>query len=398
MPLRLPFIIHAEHLSSPLIKDPDGKIKKDELQVILKEFKIPFKAAKKKGALIDKYKLLITSEDKKRLAALKKSNAPNKHLMSTQLTKANHHLMIKQPQWCKAPTLPQKGKSLIPGSFISPAIQDLYCLPSTNWCSTLTNRDKISDPTIDNAPNSVIPDLPESWPTANWHRQDMDTNMPSSMILKDLHSLVASWLLDAFIASNNNDMDQDISISHGIPATQETPSQPIPMHLLMSTLNTIAQNSVQIGNTLVHTMNALAESLANLSGAIQSLHSSTTAEPFSALWYAGTLLQCSTPEDQRTWIQRHSSSDDSDSNSVSSQLDNMNLDEADPSFPYPNGPGHPEAAPETLKIIWCAMRKAGQLQPSYNWSNVESTHHSLKSFVIGILYNKPLKIMSRIIL
>ncbi|KNZ49244.1 hypothetical protein VP01_512g8 [Puccinia sorghi] len=44
---------------SPLITDPDGKIKKDELQEILEEFKIPFKAAKKKGALIDKYKLLL---------------------------------------------------------------------------------------------------------------------------------------------------------------------------------------------------------------------------------------------------------------------------------------------------------------------------------------------------
>ncbi|KNZ47651.1 hypothetical protein VP01_6252g1, partial [Puccinia sorghi] len=208
---------------------------------------------------------------------------------------------------------------------------------------------------IGNAPNSVIPDLPASWPTANWHR-------PTRYGYQ--HAIINTrYFFGPFLTSKSQ--------SHAtgghlvISATQETPSQPIPMHLLMSTLNTISQNTVQIGNTSVLTMSALAEGLANLSGATKSLqlhHSQTLLGVLllnlylilalspqqsgdedvkarsSLLRYTGTLLQY-----QRTWIQWQRSSDDivkddSDSNSVSSQSDNMNLDEADPSFPYPNGP------------------------------------------------------------
>ncbi|WAQ89640.1 hypothetical protein PtA15_11A330 [Puccinia triticina] len=33
--------------------------------------------------------------------------------------------------------------------------------------------------------------------------------------------------------------------------------------------------------------------------------------------------------------------------------------EFDPSFPYPDGPGHPKASPEALRIIWRMMRRVG---------------------------------------
>jgi hypothetical protein len=50
----------------------------------LKEFKVSFKAAEKKGALIDKYKLLIASKQAKSWEALASKSATHSHINHTQ--------------------------------------------------------------------------------------------------------------------------------------------------------------------------------------------------------------------------------------------------------------------------------------------------------------------------
>jgi hypothetical protein len=86
---------------------------------------------------------------------------------------------------------------------------------------------------------------------------------------------VASWVLDVCIA--NHKMGHDISMNHKITPTQQTPSpESQSMQMLASTLNVVAQNSIEIGNASIRTMNAVAQGLANLSGAIVSLRTDPT--------------------------------------------------------------------------------------------------------------------------
>ncbi|KNZ49246.1 hypothetical protein VP01_512g10 [Puccinia sorghi] len=53
-----------------------------------------------------KIRLVINKSDKE------ENTCPNTHgnQLNQRVWRADHHLMIKKPQWCKAPTLPQKGK------------------------------------------------------------------------------------------------------------------------------------------------------------------------------------------------------------------------------------------------------------------------------------------------
>ena len=50
---------------------------------------------------------------------------------------------------------------------------------------------------------------------------------------------------------------------------------------------------------------------------------------------------------------------DEESMESSSSVSSGDDSDADPCFPYPNGPGHQEASAATLKIMWRSMRRSG---------------------------------------
>ncbi|EFP84025.2 uncharacterized protein PGTG_09738 [Puccinia graminis f. sp. tritici CRL 75-36-700-3] len=101
-----------------------------------------------------------------------------------------------------------------------------------------------------------------------------------------------------------------------------------------------------------------------------------------------------TTKEQRRWTIWHEEEDNSDIDSVMGSVTDMDLDdERDPSFPYPDGPGHSAASPQAIRIIWRTMRKARQLPLSCDLSDVESIRHLLPSYAIKMMYNKPLQTM-----
>ncbi|WAR63274.1 hypothetical protein PtB15_18B356 [Puccinia triticina] len=65
-------------------------------------------------------------------------------------------------------------------------------------------------------------------------------------------------------------------------------------------------------------------------------------------------------EDRRSWVQPIEDPGNEDFDDSDSDKDPLHMDEDfDPCFPYPDGPGHPRATPESLKIIWRMVRRAG---------------------------------------
>ncbi|KAA1118674.1 hypothetical protein PGT21_001717 [Puccinia graminis f. sp. tritici] len=93
-------------------------------------------------------------------------------------------------------------------------------------------------------------------------------------------------------------------------------------------------------------------------------HSATL---FGKCFYEGNFPPPATPEERRQWIDRGDIVDDLDDESHESFHDDSAMDlsvhgesemevDLDPSFPYPDGPGHPAASPQALRILWRTMR------------------------------------------
>jgi hypothetical protein len=98
---------------------------------------------------------------------------------------------------------------------------------------------------------------------------------------------------------------------------------------------------------------------------------------FGQCLHEGTFPAPASHEERRSWINRGNRVDAAGESSEDGKGGNghINDDEApaghdhldidgsamelddDPCFPYPNGPGHPRASPEALKIIWHEMCK-----------------------------------------
>ncbi|EHS63488.1 uncharacterized protein PGTG_21614 [Puccinia graminis f. sp. tritici CRL 75-36-700-3] len=371
-------------------RDPHSKITKAELHAIFEEFKVPYKAAKKKGALIEKYKALIASEMAKHQEGLvdistsatsandstgEESRLPPKsqetpapaggtnfnparqdwpepdgkittkkkqqirdiltdhgvtHLAcdSTLVLLAKYKTIVidsDKPRYNLRPERP-----LLTQTIVNTANQDNHPPTSKDQETAESNDPVLPDKAhlTNGAPNSVnpAPSPPES-PPPSVHQTDTDADFPvgnKSPIITDLDAFsecrgsrsqsptpnnqmtqraavpspatsilveppnldpmpqVANWVSDVHNASN--DLDQDIDMHHEIPVTQQTPApQSHSMEMLVSTLNIVAQNSVEIGNASIRTMNAIAQGLIGLSSAVESLR--TAPAPTPPMWY-----------------------------------------------------------------------------------------------------------------
>ncbi|KAI7946013.1 hypothetical protein MJO29_012401 [Puccinia striiformis f. sp. tritici] len=452
----------GNHLNGRVWHDPNGKIKKKELQDILKEFKIPFKAADKKDVLIQKYKSLIASEKEKSTIALR--------LLTTHNDNTDEHNQLP-PQSHEAPTvvinksIPERHQWPDPdGKITAIEIQQIRNILTDSGVAHIASDSRLvllakyklvinSDQPRYNLrppcppllqtdigaaennqlpedqepfnPNPIFPEealLSGGAVINSGHDSDLhQTNKSSSQIDLDARSQhheslnpnaritqcttmplpfsfpsqhsqshtrpaqVASWVSGVFMVNNNNKQE--------IPVTAETPSQSPSMQQLISTFNTLVQNSTEVAKASIHATKAVAEGLASLSIAIESLGTAPapaapTCSPCkntekqkvkkqgrksgdlldAVRQHAATMFgQCAqndaypppaTKEAQRRWITQCDEYDSDDASVISSESE-MDLDDIDPSFPYPNGPGHSAATPQAIKIIWRTMCKAG---------------------------------------
>ncbi|KAI9606208.1 hypothetical protein H4Q26_004583 [Puccinia striiformis f. sp. tritici PST-130] len=430
----------GNHLNGRVWHDPNGKIKKKELQDILKEFKIPFKAADKKDiitthndntdehnqlppqsheaptvvinksiperhqwpdpdgkitaieiqqirniltdsgvahiasdsrlVLLAKYKLVINSDQPRY-----NLRPPCPPLLQTDIGAAeNNQLPEDQEPFNPNPIFPEEA--LLRGGAVINSGHDSD-LHQTNKSSSQIDLDARSQHHESLNPNARITQcttmpLPFSFPS----QHSQSHTRPAQ---------VASWVSGVFMANNNNKQE--------IPVTAETPSQSPSMQQLISTFNTLVQNSTEVAKASIHATKAVAEGLASLSIAIKSLGTAPapaapTCSPCkntkkqkvkkqgrksgdlldAVRQHAATMFgQCAqndaypppaTKEAQRRWITQCDEYDSDDASVISSESE-MDLDDIDPSFPYPNGPGHSAATPQAIKIIWRTMCKAG---------------------------------------
>jgi hypothetical protein len=96
----------------------------------------------------------------------------------------------------------------------------------------------------------------------------------------------------------------------------------------------------------------------------------------------GPQQQCppspATSQEQRRWlIESHDSDDVGNSQDVSFENHEACDNKPDPHFPYPGGPGHPDASPQQLKIMhdMMAAKKMTRFRPNFGASLSDPVNH-----------------------
>ncbi|PLW26074.1 hypothetical protein PCANC_27073 [Puccinia coronata f. sp. avenae] len=408
--------------------DPDGKITAAQIRPILRENNIHYKMADSKAVLLAKYKLLFSD---------RQGNTPRYDLRQRDLVQVTSSTSIPNPPSVEVPSAANPRVSAGEPGLLSissntnvqpdfprpesqpnqntPEILNLIDMETSSAMSVQPMSPNIARPTENLRPVSVIAARrtePADPGSSRPEPADPGSSRPEPAVpissqpepavpgfrRPEPAVPVSNWASDVFVANNN--MDRDTSVN--------SPS----VEVLISSINSLAQTSVQIGTASLSAVRVIAEGFTSLNSLIDGGQLNLPTPPSrtpaarggsgrsrsQALFdnmevdtpttsrrpdrpnleiqafvrqHCATLFgRCArddkfpepaTAEERRAWIRVNLTGPGSESDEeLTSVCDYaMDLDGDDPDFPYgPDGPGHSSASPQALKIIWRAMRDA----------------------------------------
>ncbi|POV98308.1 hypothetical protein PSHT_14099 [Puccinia striiformis] len=404
---------HAQHNLATLNNDlpgdwpdPNGKVKAAKLREILENSGIAYQKSDSKLVLLAKYKLLLASDQPRynlRPSRCPVESAENSQPLEDDKTHSTSLASIPILNEFITPSPNNSTGNLhIPESRFNSENHQIDASPMGSDITGAHQRSAsppVTTPNLQTSQRATVP---------------LSTSSPHSCHLPPHHTPeVANWVSGVFMA--NNDLNPEIPTDQHLPKNPQAPPECTPsLQAILSTLSTVAQSSVEIGKSSMRAINLMAEGFANLNSVIGSLHNTPapSRETRSQHAASGPLfdinndaptgrrrkqnsadlldtirkhcetmfgraakdhayvhLPPATPEEQSRWIRHGESDDEPDEPDIDSDNSDTDMDEdGDSSFPYPNGPGHPAATREALKIIRHTMRKAGIQNSATRWT------------------------------
>ncbi|KAI9624639.1 hypothetical protein KEM48_008764 [Puccinia striiformis f. sp. tritici PST-130] len=356
-------------------KDPNT-LTVDALKGVLKSFDVPFRSKDQKAALICKYVILSA---RRRAVEVREA-----------ITASQPHVNTSPIQ----PRQPDKGKG--------PAITPTFLSPIPPPLRANIVDDKLEDliSTHVDRPESDVPNQFVSEGTPS-RRPPIRPQQPD---LRTPNQDVNNWASHVFGAANEMDWDPSVD-----PTAPESAS-PQNLYNLMKSFTT---DFKEIGHAKLATMNVIADGVTVIADGMSVFKAACDfSSPFSRpstsartpgphqdadidmnlntptpqlLPSSGPLLDAvrkhvdtlfgrprsdgafhppASAEARRSWVEDHEELDspmeDADFEDDDHYPDPSDMDlDFDPSFPYPDGPGHSDSLPQTLRIMWDMMRRAG---------------------------------------
>ncbi|POW18237.1 hypothetical protein PSHT_06044 [Puccinia striiformis] len=356
-------------------KDPNT-LTVDALKGVLKSFDVPFRSKDQKAALICKYVILSA---RRRAVEVREA-----------ITASQPHVDTSPIQ----PRQPDKGKG--------PAITPTFLSPIPPPLRANIVDDKLEDliSTHVDRPESDVPNQFVSEGTPS-RRPPIRPQQPD---LRTPNQDVNNWASHVFGAANEMDWDPSVD-----PTAPESAS-PQNLYNLMKSFTT---DFKEIGHAKLATMNVIADGVTVIADGMSVFKAACDfSSPFSRpstsartpgphqdadidmnlntptpqlLPSSGPLLDAvrkhvdtlfgrprsdgafhppASAEARRSWVEDHEELDspmeDADFEDDDHYPDPSDMDlDFDPSFPYPDGPGHSDSSPQTLRIMWDMMRRAG---------------------------------------
>ncbi|KAI7933663.1 hypothetical protein MJO29_016740 [Puccinia striiformis f. sp. tritici] len=356
-------------------KDPNT-LTVDALKGVLKSFDVPFRSKDRKAALICKY--VILSARRRAVEAREAITASQPHVDTSPI-------QPRQPDKGKGPAITPTFLSPIPpplrANIVDDELEDLI--------STHVDR-----------PESDVPNQFVSEGTPS-RRPPIRPQQPD---LRTPNQDVNNWASHVFGAANEMDWDPSVD-----PTAPESAS-PQNLYNLMKSFTT---DFKEIGHAKLATMNVIADGVTVIADGMSVFKAACDfSSPFSRpstsartpgphqdadidmnlnaptpqlLPSSGPLLDAvrkhvdtlfgrprsdgafhppASAEARRSWVEDHEELDspmeDADFEDDDHHPDPSDMDlDFDPSFPYPDGPGHSDSSPQTLRIMWDMMCRAG---------------------------------------
>ncbi|KNF01250.1 hypothetical protein PSTG_05607 [Puccinia striiformis f. sp. tritici PST-78] len=356
-------------------KDPNT-LTVDALKGVLKSFDVPFRSKDRKAALICKY--VILSARRRAVEVREAITASQPHVDTSPI-------QPRQPDKGKGPAITPTFLSPIPpplrANIVDDELEDLI--------STHVDR-----------PESDVPNQFVSEGTPS-RRPPIRPQQPD---LRTPNQDVNNWASHVFGAANEIDWDPSVD-----PTAPESAS-PQNLYNLMKSFTT---DFKEIGHAKLATMNVIADGVTVIADGMSVFKAACDfSSPFSRpstsartpgphqdadidmnlnaptpqlLPSSGPLLDAvrkhvdtlfgrprsdgafhppASAEARRSWVEDHEELDspmeDADFEDDDHYPDPSDMDlDFDPSFPYPDGPGHSDSLPQTLRIMWDMMCRAG---------------------------------------